>query len=405
MRIAMFSDNFYPEMSGISDSIIDSSKELAKLGHQVDIYAPRYSKKDFATFNVKSQEIDLGENIKVHRFFAFWYPTPTKQGRMVIPTFLRWLFMLKNKPDIMHVHDIFGVGIEGMAASKILGVPLVGTNHTPITEFLKYGPVQNRFVDKLGLGFVSWFYNRCDFVSAPCNAILEEMRAHGFKRPSRALSNPVDLKNFYPAGSEQERVGIKKEFGLSDFTVLYTGRLAVEKHIDVLIRAVAQLKDKIPNINFAITGHGAAEGSLKKLAEELGVSEKVKFFGTLSVEKHARIYKAAEMFAIASTAETQSLSMMKAMASKVPVIGVNAWALPEYINNNNGFVVEPGDFEGMAEKILFVYENPEQRERLGKGGMESAGEFSPAKIAMEWDNIYKETALAHKSGRQKAYEA
>ena len=82
MRIAMFSDNFYPEMSGISDSIIESARELAKLGHQVDFYAARYSAKDFATYKVAFEELDLGENVKIHRFFAFRYPAPTGQGRM-----------------------------------------------------------------------------------------------------------------------------------------------------------------------------------------------------------------------------------------------------------------------------------------------------------------------------------
>lgn len=392
MRIAMFSDNFYPEMSGISDSIIESARELAKLGHQVDFYAARYSAKDFATYKVAFEELDLGENVKIHRFFAFRYPAPTGQGRMVIPTFLRWLSMKKNWPDIIHVHHYFGVGIEALAASKFLQVPLVGTNHTPITEFLKYGPMQNKFIDKTFLNYVSWFYNRCEFVSAPCGAIFTEMKANNFKKPSEVIPNPVDLQNFYPASAE-EKAAIKKEFGLSDFTVLYTGRLAVEKHIDVLIRAVAAAKGKIPDINFAITGHGAAEKELKALAEELGITDRVKFFGTLPAQEHARIYRAADVFAIASTAEMQSLSLMKAMATGLPSIGVNAWALPEYINDKNGFILEPGDHQGIAEKIIYLFENPEQAKKLGANALDMIQDFAPEKIARKWEVIYKEVSL------------
>jgi glycosyltransferase involved in cell wall biosynthesis len=415
MKIAMFADNFYPELSGVSDSIIDLAKELARLGHAVDIYAPKYSKKDFTTYNVPAEELDLGKNtsanaeleipsfapnesklslagsrgiIKIHRLCSFPYPTPTKQGRLVIPTLLRWILMRKNKPDVIHVHDCFGVGIEGMIAAKFLKVPLVGTNHTPITEFLKYGPLQNKFIDKAALNFVSWFYNHCDFVSAPCNIILEEMKVNKFKKPCQALSNPIDLKNFYPATPE-EKIKMKKEFNLSDFTVLYTGRLATEKHVDVIIQAINEIKNKIPNINFAITGHGSAAESLKKLAEDLGLKEQIKFFGTVSAVDHAKIYKAADVFAIASTAEMQSLSMMKAMAGAVPVIGVNAWALPEYINEKNGFVLEPGDFKGIAEKILYLFEHPEQRKSLGQGGLDFVQKFSPTNITNAWVEIYK----------------
>ncbi len=403
MRIAMFSDNFYPELSGISDSLIESAKELAGVGHEIDFYAARYSAKDFKTYNVPFEELDLGPNVRFFRMASFRYPAPTQQARMVVPTLLRWLSMRKNRPDIIHVHHIFGVGIEGLAASKFLDVPLVGTSHTPITEFLHYGPFQGKFLDKFGLKYVSWFYNRCQYVTAPSQGILDEMKANGFKQPSRPISNPIDLRNFYPV-SKEEKQKIKNDFGLSGFTVLYTGRLASEKHIDVIIRAINLIKDKIPNISFAITGHGDAKADLEKLVEGLGLGGRVRFFGTLSMEDHAKIYKAADVFAIASTAETQSLSLMKAMATGLPSIGVNARALPEYINKDNGFIVEPGDYEGMAEKIMYLFENPEAGEKLGRGGIELVKEFSPAKIGAEWNNLYKEVTLAHKSGKIKAYE-
>lgn len=391
MRIAMFSDNFYPEMSGISDSVIESSRALSRLGHHVDIYAPAYSKKDFARYAVPAAELDLGENIKIHRFFSVRYPAPTGQGRFVIPTFLRWLWMFKNKPDVIHVHDCFGVGIEGLAASWCLNVPLVGTNHTPITEFLKYAPVQHVLISKIALRYVSWFYNRCRFVSAPCKAILEEMKVHGFNKPHEARSNPIDVAHFKPV-SPEEKAQAKKEFSLSDFTVLYTGRLAAEKHVDVLIRAVAMAKKQIPMIQLAITGHGISEEGLKKLAKELHVEDSILFFGTVPADKHARIYKAADVFAIASTAEMQSLSLMKAMATGMPVIGVNAWALPEYIHKENGFILEPGDYAGIAEKIILLYKDPLLAHELGGYGSHEVQEFAPEKIAHTWEMTYREAS-------------
>lgn len=392
MKIAMFSDNFYPELSGLSDSLVTSAKELARLGHQVDIYAPKYSAKNFAIYNVSKKELDLGENVRIHRFFSFGYPTPTQQGRMVIPTLLCWLFMRKNKPDIIHVHHFFGVGLEALAAAKFLKVPLVGTNHTPIIEFLKYGPMQNKFIEQFALRYVSWFYNHCDFVSAPCKAILKEMNANNLKKPCRAISNPIDVQNFFPAGPE-EKENMKKEFALSDFTVLYTGRLSREKHIDILIHSVALAVENIPEINLAITGHGDAEKSLKNLARELQIEKQVKFFGTLPADAHARIYRAADIFAIASTAEMQSLSLMKAMATGLPSIGVNAWALPEYINETNGFILEPGDFRGIAKKIVFLFENPEKRKTLGQGGVDLVRKFAPENIAAEWEDIYRKVSI------------
>ena len=79
MRIALFSDNFYPELSGVSDCVVVLAKELAELGHQVDIYAPKYSSTNFALSNIPVGEIDLGKNIKVIRFSSFGFKNGTNQ--------------------------------------------------------------------------------------------------------------------------------------------------------------------------------------------------------------------------------------------------------------------------------------------------------------------------------------
>lgn len=390
MKIAVFSDNFYPELSGISDSLVEQAGELSRLGHEIDFFVPRYGKKDFAISHLPYKEIKIGKEVSIHRLFALPFPAPTKQGRMIIPTFFRFLSLYRNRPDIIHTHLFFGAGFEGLLASFFLQKPLIGTSHTPITEFLQYSPLQTKFLQNIALHFVSWYYNRCDFVTAPSQGILDEMRTYGFSRPSRVISNPIDLDNFFPASSE-EQTHLKKKFGLDSFVILYTGRLAQEKRIDDIIRAIALLKEKIPEICLAITGHGDTEDTLRTLATELHIAESVKFFGTVSVEDHALIYRSADIFTIMSTAETQSLSMMKAMASGIPPIGANARGLAEYIHHNeNGYLVDPGDYRTLADKILFLYQHPEERKRLGEGGIATVKQFSRTKIAKEWEDLYKE---------------
>lgn len=396
MKIAVFSDNFYPELSGISDSLVEQASELSHLGHTIDFFVPQYGEKDFTVSHLPYKEIEIGKRVSVHRLFALPFPAPTKQGRMIIPTFLRWISLLRKQPDIIHTHLFFGAGIEGLLASFFLKRPLVGTSHTPLTEFLKYSPLKAKFLNNFALRFVSWYYNRCDFVTAPSQGILDEMKDNGFHKPNRVISNPIDLENFFPASSE-ERMRLKKKFGLNSFVILYTGRLASEKHIDDIIRAIALLEENIPEICLAITGHGEEEISLRALATELGIIERVKFFGTVSTDDHALIYRSADIFAIMSTAETQSLSMMKAMATGIPPIGANARGLAEYIHDNeNGYLVEPGDYQTLARKIFFLYEHPEERKRLGEGGIITVKQFSRTKIAKEWEKLYEEVIRVSK---------
>lgn len=388
MRIAIFSDNFYPELSGISDSITTTARELGRRGHAIKFFVPKYAARHFRIANFPVEEIQLGENVAVHRLRSLPFPGPNKQSRAVTPMGVNTLRVRKFNPDIIHTHLFFGAGLRALTAAKILRVPLVGTSHTPIGEFVRYSPIKAEWFKKLSIKYVSWYYNRCDFVSAPSKSIFKEMKEMGFYKPHKAISNPIDLTAFVQP-SDKQKTNLKKKLGLSQNTVLYTGRLAPEKNIDVVIRAVAIAKKKIPDINFVITGHGSARKSLEALAKSLGVEKEVKFLGTVYKEKFVEIYQASDVFAIASTAETQCISMMQGMAVGIPVIGVNWLGLGDYITEKNGFKVKVGDYETMAKKILLLLKHPDKSKKLGQGGIETAQNFSIPKIADEWEKVYE----------------
>lgn len=150
----------------------------------------------------------------------------------------------------------------------------------------------------------------------------------------------------------------------------------------------------------AFAGKGSAEESLKKLAQDLGVASAVKFLGFVDKPTLCEIYNASEVFGIASTSDTQSLVMMQAMASDIPVIGVNARALPEYINKDNGFVVEPDDEKAFAEKIVYLLQNPTLAEKLGAGGRTYAKQFSEDAITSKWEVIYEKTIKDYNKGHE-----
>jgi len=387
MRIAVFSDNFYPELSGISDSIITTAKELARRGHLIHFYAPRYGKRDYAVTRLPHNEPQEKQNIEVSRFASLPYPTGTMQSRAVLPTALRWLIVRKFKPDIAHIHLPFGTGIEGMLSAKILRIPLVGTNHTPISEFIRYSPIRTKWFEKFVVRFNACFYNQCNFVSSPSNAILNEMRAYGFKRPSYAVPNPVDTSAFKPLGRKKI---LKKKFGFSSFTVLYAGRLAEEKNIELILHAAQALKEKIPVMDIAIVGRGSYERKLRLLASSLNIAERVHFTGFVDLHTLPLIYNASDVFVMPSTAETQSIAMMNAMACGLPVIALKAWGLKEYVPPETGTLIEPGDVYALPRELERLYANPRRRTEFGRKGRAFVENFSPPKIASQWENIYYE---------------
>lgn len=390
MKIAIFSDNFYPEMSGISDSIVSLAKGLAARGHKIVFYVPRYSRRDFAVSKLPFHEPDLGENIEIVRLFSLPYKAaPTKQGRLVLPILSSYRHIKTFDPDILYTQLFFGAGLEALFLSRLLKKPLVGTNHTPLLEFLKYSPVRWKWLENAGMKYVNWYYRHCVFVSAPCRALLTEMESFGFRAKSRVLSNPLELSDFSPSSSAEEKQRLKKQFGLSEHALIYTGRLAQEKNIDVMLRAMAIVKKTIPDISCAITGHGAAEASLRRLVRALGLAKQVRFLGYVPREEFADVYRAADIFTVMSTAETQCLSMMHAFASGLPVIAADAYGLPEYVPKNAGFVVTPGDVVGLAGRMVHLFSHPEEMMRLGENGRNFVREFSVSAVANEWERIFR----------------
>ena len=82
---------------------------------------------------------------------------------------------------------------------------------------------------------------------------------------------------------------------------------------------------------------------------------------------------------------------MQAMACGIPIIGVRARALPEYINPENGILIEPGDERALAEKMIYLLKHKNIRRRMGEGARRYALQFSAPEIAQKWEEIYEET--------------
>jgi len=388
MKIAVFSDNFYPETnSGITESITTIGRELASRGHHINFFAPRYSKKNFDHLKLPFGETDLGPNINITRFASLPFNTGTENGRLIIP-FGRISSVKSFQPDIIHVHLPFGMGLEGLIAAKILKIPLVGTNHTPVEFTRKFLPGWLSWFAEINLAYNTWFYNRCNFVSSPASGMFEEMRSFNSAIPHRAVSNPLKTEFFVPLGNKAE---LKKKYGFEDFNLLFIGRLSKEKNVDQLIRAAAKLKSKIPSFSVGIASTGPAESELRRLTKKLGLQAEVRFLGFLEKEKLLETYNASDVFVMPSTVETQSLSSMEAMLCGLPVVAVRSMGLQEYLKPEAGFLLTPGDVDGLADKILYLYTNTRERIKMGEAARASVVHLNKKEIATKWEEIYTET--------------
>ena len=301
----------------------------------------------------------------------------------------------RQRPEIIHTQLFFGVGLLALKASRLFKKPIVGTNHTAITEFARYWVFGPAFLSWILMKYVVWYYNKCDFVTAPSQSVFDEMIKYGFKKPHMVVSNPIEVGEFSPVPSLERYQELKTNFGLIGPTIVYAGRIAEEKNIEVIIKAMAIVVKTIPDAQFAIAGHGMYQKKLEELIKSLGIVSSVKFMGFLSKQRLIELYKASDIFAVASTSETQNMNMMQAMATALPIVGVRARALPEYLGHGNGFVVEPGDSSAFAEKLIILLKDTGMRKNMGLKGLELVQSFSPEKIARIWQEIYQKTILGY----------
>ncbi|MDE2489708.1 MAG: glycosyltransferase [Elusimicrobia bacterium] len=385
MKIGVFTDHFYPELGGIQDSVAELARELGRRGHKVDVWAPRACRADFALAGLPLGEPDLGPRVRVRRVPAVGIPSSTLQSRLASPFFR----VDSADYDVVHVHSFLGVGWRGLRAARRRGMPTVGTNHWAVVEFADYVPRPLCGLFRRGsLGYVSGFYGRCDHVTAPSRLVLDEMEARGLRAPCSTVSNPIDTDVFRPPRGS-ERAAARRNLGLSGRVIACVGRIAPEKRPDVVLRAFARLRGEIPDATLAFAGHGSFEPRMRALAAELGVAKRVRFLGTLTKPLVASLLRAADLYAIASVSETQSMSLLQAFASGLPAVGVRWRAIPEYLDDDKGRLFERDDERAMAARLAELLGAEPLRRRLGAHARTFAERFSVSAVADAWEAIYR----------------
>ncbi|MFA5080886.1 MAG: glycosyltransferase [Candidatus Paceibacterota bacterium] len=384
MNIAIFADNFYPEISGISDSISLTGEELGKRGHFIHFFVPFHPSRNYKFVNIEDKEINLGPNVFIHRIPSFSVPMGTLQGRIVFPNFLRSYFE-KIKFDIVHTHSFWGPGSDAISLSKRQKIPLVGTNHTPVEIF---SPIDNKIVKHLLKRHVINFFNKCDLVSAPSDFLLSNMKEQGLKSPGVIISNPIETSFFKEEKNKEE---CKKEFGLKGFIVLYVGRISQEKRVDTIIDAFLDFSHGKDDVTLVIVGEGSLRKKFEKISSSSAESKKIKFIGPYvgqNKEKLFNIFRASDIFVISSIFETQSMCTLQAMASGLPTIASRVGALPDIVNKERGLLFDVGNHEKLRDCLEIIYSNPQKREEFAKNARIFAEKLTIQNVANDWEKTY-----------------
>ncbi|HUO56053.1 MAG TPA: glycosyltransferase [Candidatus Paceibacterota bacterium] len=373
MRIAICTDQYLPLLSGVSDSIDTLKGELEKHGHTVRIYAPA------TTGSVPDPDVK-----RLHQI-----PIPGSGEALVFVFPFGMLDDLRAfKPDIIHSHSTGIIGWRGALAARKLGVPLVGTSHTLPVSYLHYFKSDHALGKWLVRNYTAAYFGRCSIISAPSKAMIDELNAYGLHADTRVISNPIRTDQFYPL---QEKPALKKKWGVRERAVLLFGRIAKEKNIDDGLAVFAEITHTSDDVQLVVVGDGPYRALFERNARERGLADRVKNMGLRRGDELNEILNACDVFIITSESETQSMTTLQAMACGLPIVAARAGALPEYVHDGgNGYIREPHDTKGFANRILQVLDNPALAHELGEEGRETALKFSPEKIVTRFEEMYKD---------------
>ncbi|MHA6694551.1 glycosyltransferase [Homoserinimonas sp. A520] len=343
LRVLIGCDTFPPDVNGAANFASRLAAGLTQRGHEVHVEAPAFSSK-----HGKFTEEHDGAAFTVHRVYSWrWFPHDWL--RFVLP----WRsqahaarILDEVKPDVVHIqsHIVVGRGLARQATKR--GIRVIGTNHfmpenmiehTLLPKFLRRPAISLAWQD------AARTFRLCSAVTTPTRKAAAFLEAETSVTGVHAISCGINASLYTP--SFAPRQGNR---------VVFVGRVTGEKHIDVLLKAVARLDSEL-DVQLDIVGGGDQLRELQLLAVELGIRDRVNFTGYVSDEELRAILTRATVFAMPSIAELQSIATMEAMASALPIVAANAMALPHLVHHRvNGYLFEPGNVADLAEKLTDV---------------------------------------------------
>jgi len=294
--------------------------------------------------------------------------------------------LCKFNPDIVHTQSPFFLGIVGMKWANQIGVPVVSTNHTLYTEYCHYLPFVPEFVTRIALiKWMRYYYNRCQAIAVPSYPVEKVLRGYGVRTKIEVIKTGISL------GAVADRVEVRRTFDIPEdaFLLLYVGRIAKEKNLDLLLNAFDIIKRNHSQTRLMLVGGGPYGQVSARKAQELGLRDSIHFLGMLDRSVAAKTYAAADVFVFPSITETQGLVICEALASGLPCVAVRAAGTPEVIEDGvDGILTEndPNDFAAAVSRLIVDHE---LRRRLSEAGRRNSQRFTPEAMAERFLHFYQ----------------
>ncbi|MCI5923158.1 MAG: glycosyltransferase [Oscillospiraceae bacterium] len=332
MKIALFTETYLPYINGVVTHVKALHDGLEHLGHEVLV----------VTVDIKARHHYIKDGVlycpakEMKKLYHFGLASPFSHSR--------YRMLRDFEPDVIHIHQEFGIGLSGARFAKKLNKPLVYTLHTMYDDYLYYivperlTPLLRRIAHR----YFRYLGKSATELTGPSMKVQEYFDLCGVHKSVNVVPNPVELDVFNPSNLNQEHIAaIRRQYGVADDETLvsFCGRLGKEKSVDVLLDNWAKCVKPEDKCKLMILGGGPCLSELVEQSKRLGIDRQVIFTDAIPHEELPDYYGACQLYVTASISDTNSISMKEAMATGLPVLHIkDPLNAGQVVDGVNGFI-------------------------------------------------------------------
>jgi glycosyltransferase involved in cell wall biosynthesis len=368
MNIVMLTNTYLPHVGGVARSVSAFAAEYRRRKHSVLVVAPEFDASSF-------DEIDVVRIPAIQHFNGSDFSAPLPVSGLLTAKLDAF------RPDIVHAHHPFLLGMTALRIARYRRLPLVFTHHTLYERYTHYIPADSALFRRFVVELATHYANLCDHVFAPSESIASLLTERGVEKPITVVPTGVDPGVF----AQGDGAAVRGAQGIpaDAFVVGHLGRLAPEKNLEFLALAVARFLTLQPRAHFLLAGGGPSEAMVRSVFDAAGLTERLHYAGVLKGRALADTYCAMDVFAFTSKSETQGMVLTEAMAAGVPVVGLDAPGVREVIRNgHNGLLLRDETPEGFCAALQGMFTAPEEKAlQFRQGALATAERLSIARTA------------------------
>lgn len=359
MRISLVTETYSPEINGVAKTLSRLVDELKARGHHIHMVRPQQT----TDSGLSTDELTLVKGLPIPGYSGLQFGLPAKNRLKKI-----WA---EQPPDIIYVATEGPLGRSAVLAANKRNIPVLSGFHTNFHSYSKH--YRAGLLGSFIFSYLKNFHNRTDCTLTPSPELVQSLQDQGIHNTA-LFTRGIDCHLYSPDYRNQE-LRSSWQVKAKDPVVLYVGRIAAEKNIQLVIESYYLMKQHNPLLRLVMVGDGPLRSKLQKSHGD------IIFCGTQTGNDLSRHYASADYFLFPSETETFGNVILEAMASGLALVAYDYAAARMHIQNRlNGITVNTGDADAFRNAAQNLVQNADLSYRIRQQARHTA-------LAADWTRV------------------